>query len=183
MLNFLKDLGNLLFNGRFWRNFLPIPAKSNLSLGNTTPNFTLTDITNNQTIELSNYQNDRPVIVAFTRIFTEKYYCPLCKPHIKELNDNYETLKSKGIELLMITSIDSEQCQKAIADLGLKIPLLSDPSCEVFQTYRVGQALGAPLPGQFVLNKEGKLQYKHLFSFLSPNASTEKLLSILEPAN
>ncbi len=183
MLNFFKDLGLLLFNGRFWRNFLPIPAKSKLALGNTVPNFKLTDITNNAEIELSNYQGDRPVILAFTRIFTEKHYCPLCKPHIKELNDNYENFKSKGIELLMITSIDPEQCQKAISDLGLKMPLLSDPDCEVFKSYKVGQALGAPLSGQFVLDREGKLQYKHLFSFLSPNASSEKLQSILEPAS
>ena len=183
MLNFLNNLGLLILNRRFWRNFWPIPAKSKLALGSTPPDFGLTDITNNKTIKLSSYQDDQPVILAFTRIFTEKHYCPLCKPHIAELNQNYETLKSKGIELLMITSIDAEQCQKAIADLDLKIPLLSDPSCEVFKTYRVGQALGAPLPGQFVLDREGKLQYKHLFSFLSPNASTEKLLSILEPAS
>jgi peroxiredoxin len=53
---------------------------------------------------------------------------------------------------------------------------LSDPSCRVFRNYKVGQALGAPLPAQFVLNQEGKLRYKHLFSFLDHNASVEKLL-------
>jgi hypothetical protein len=37
-------------------------------------------------------------------------------------------------------------------------------------------ALGAPLPAQFVLDKEGKLRYRHLFSFLDYNASVEKLL-------
>lgn len=183
MLNFFKDLGLLIFNGRFWRNFLPIPAKSKLSSGQTTPDFQLTDITNNKTIELANYRGDRPVILAFTRIFTQKHYCPLCKPHIVELNENYEALKSKGIELLLITSTKPEQTEKVIADLGLKMPVLSDPSCEIFKNYRVGQALGAPLPGQFVLDREGLLKYKHLFSFLCPNASTEKLLSMVEGAS
>jgi peroxiredoxin len=46
----------------------------------------------------------------------------------------------------------------------------------VFRTYNVGQALGAPLPAQFVLDQEGRLRYKHLFSFLDHNASVEKLL-------
>jgi peroxiredoxin len=61
--------------------------------------------------------------------------------------------------------------------LGIKIPLLSDPSCRVFRAYDVGQALGAPLPAQFVLDAQGKLRYKHLFSFLSNNASIETLLA------
>jgi len=58
------------------------------------------------------------------------------------------------------------------------MPLLTDPSCSVFHTYEVGQALGAPLPAQFVLDKQGKLRYKHLFSFLSNNANVETLLEM-----
>ncbi len=175
MLSFAQ-LKDLILNRRFWDNFFPRPATSTLALGNTTPDFELEDITNNRTIKLSDYQNQRPVIVAFTRIFTEKVYCPLCLPHIKELNEKYENLTARGIELLTIASIDPQQSQQVVSDLGLKIPLLSDSSCKVFQSYQVGQALGAPLPAQFVLDREGKLNYKHLFSFLSPNASVEKLL-------
>ncbi|MHC5824917.1 MAG: redoxin domain-containing protein, partial [Nostoc sp.] len=68
------------------------------------------------------------------------------------------------------------QSQIVVKDLGLKMPLLSDPSCRVFRTYQVGQALGAPLPAQFVLDKQGKLRYWHSFSFLDHNASVETLL-------
>lgn len=77
----------------------------------------------------------------------------------------------------MITSTDKRQSQKVVIDLGLKIPLLSAPSCGVFRAYEVGQALGGLLPAQFVLDKEGKLSYKHLFSFLDHNASVETLLA------
>jgi peroxiredoxin len=76
----------------------------------------------------------------------------------------------------MITSTDERQSQTVINDLHLKMPLLSDPSCGIFRTYEVGQALGAPLPAQFVLDKQGKLRYKHLFSFFSNNARLETLL-------
>ena len=79
----------------------------------------------------------------------------------------------------MITSTDERQSQKVVSDLGLKLPLLSDPSCNVFRAYNLGQALGAPLPAQFVLDQQGKLRYKHLFSFLDHNASVEKLLEEL----
>lgn len=165
-----------LFNKRFFRNFLPIPASNILQLGHTTPDFQLPDITNGTVIKLSDYRGKKPVLLALTRIFTEKNYCPFCYPHIKSLNENYEHFKSRGIEVLMMTSTDERQSQIVVKDLNLKMPLLSDPSCRVFRTYQVGQALGAPLPAQFVLDKQGKLRYKHLFSFLDHNAGIEKLL-------
>ncbi|MBW4620473.1 MAG: redoxin domain-containing protein [Cyanosarcina radialis HA8281-LM2] len=169
-----------LFNQRFLNNFVPIPATNNLSLGRIPPDFELPDITSDRLVKLSSYRGVKPVLVDFTRIFTEHQYCPLCYPHIQALNDSYEQFVAKGVEVLMITSTDKQQSQKVVKDLGLKMPLLSDPSCFSFRAYHVGQALGAPLPAQFLLDREGKIRYKHLFSFLSPNAEIETLLKILE---
>ncbi|MCF4967885.1 peroxiredoxin family protein [Nostoc sp. CMAA1605] len=166
-----------LFNERFLRNFLPIPASNELRLEIGTPDFQLPDITNGKLVKLSDYRGKKPILLAFTRIFTEKQYCPFCFPHIKALNENYEQFQQRDIEILLITSTDEKQSQIVVRDLGLKMPLLSDSSCRVFRTYRVGQALGAPLPAQFVLDKNGKLRYKHLFSFLDHNATVETLLS------
>lgn len=166
-----------LFNERFFRNFLPIPALDELKIGLGTPDFKLTDITNNRVIKLSEFRGKQPVLLAFTRIFTEKQYCPFCYPHIKALNENYEKFTERGIEVLLVTSTDKKQSQIVVRDLGLKMPLLSDSSCYVFRTYQVGQALGAPLPAQFVIDKEGKLLYRHLFSFIDHNASVDKLLA------
>jgi len=169
-----------LVNERFFRNFLPIPATNTLNLGETTPDFNLLDISNNRQVKLSSYRGKQPVLLAFTRIFTEKQYCPFCFPHIKAMNENYERFIEKGIEVLMITSTDTQQSQKVVQDLSLKMPLLSDPSCPSFQAYEVGQALGAPLPGQFLLDQQGRLRFKHLFSFLSSNAEVETLLKAIE---
>lgn len=166
-----------LLNERFFRNFFPIPATSELRLGEPTPNFKLPDITHKRQVKLQDYRGERSILLAFTRIFTEKQYCPLCYPHIKALNENYEQFVERGVEVLMIASTDQQQSQKVVQDLGLKMPLLSDPSCLVFRAYGAGQALGAPLPAQFVLDRQGKLRFKHLFSFLSPNADLEMLLN------
>lgn len=173
------DFSNLI-NERFWHNFLPMPANNTLITGLKTTDFELPDITNNKMVKLSGYRNKQPVILAFTRIFTEKVYCPFCFPHILALNENYEKFVEKGVELLMITSTDQEQSQIVVQDLGLKMPLLSDPTCRVFRRYHVGQALGAPLPAQFVLDSQGILHFKHLFSFLDHNASVEKLLDVVD---
>ncbi|PSO48863.1 MAG: alkyl hydroperoxide reductase [Cyanobacteria bacterium SW_9_44_58] len=170
-----------LFNRRFFNNFFPLPASSPLIVGLKTPNFELPDATNDQQVKLNDYREQKPVILAFTRIFTEKQYCPLCYPHIVELNKRYEEFRQRNIEVLMITSTDVSQSQQVVKDLGIQFPLLSNPTCSVFRKYGVGQALGAPLPGQFVLDEEGVLRYKHLFSFLSPNASVDELLSVFSP--
>jgi peroxiredoxin len=169
-----------LLNERFFRNFFPVPATNTLKLGETTPSFQLPDITNNRQVRLSSYRRKQPVILAFTRIFTEKQYCPFCYPHIKAMNENYERFTQRGVEVLMLTSTDTRQSKQVVTDLSIKMPLLSDPSCKVFQAYEVGQALGAPLPAQFLLDRYGKLRFKHLFSFLSPNAEVETLLDAID---
>lgn len=166
-----------LFNQRFFNNFLPIPATNQLVLGSSPPDFILPDIKHNQTIRLSDYFNQKPIILAFTRIFTEKQYCPFCYPHIISLNQYYEKFLARGTEILMITSTDQRQSEIVVKDLGLKMPLLSNPDCRVFRMYHTGQALGAPLPAQFVIDKTGKIRYKHLFSFIDTNAHPDKLLT------
>jgi peroxiredoxin len=165
-----------LFSDRFFRNFFPIPASNDLAYGLTTPDFVLPDITHGKTVQLSSYRGHKPVVLAFTRIFTENQYCPFCFPHIKALNEQYQEFRDRNIELLMITSTDERQSAIVVQDLGLQMPLLSDPACQVFRAYQTGQALGAPLPAQFVLDLAGRLRYRHLFSFLYHNASPEILL-------
>ena len=169
-----------LLNQRFFKNFLPIPATNVLAKGMITPSFELPDVTNGRSIKLTDFRRRRPVVLAFTRIFTEKQYCPLCFPHIKALNEQYEAFLDRDVELLLITSTDTKQSKTVVKDLGLKMPLLSDSSCKSFRDYQTGQALGAPLPAQFVLNKVGQLRYKHVFSFLDQNASIETLLNVVD---
>lgn len=169
-----------LLSQRFFNNFFPIPATNTLAIGQRTPDFELPDIKHGQRRKLSDYRSQQPVILAFTRIFTAKQYCPFCFPHIKALNENYEKFTTRGVEVLLITSTDERQSEIVVRDLGLKMPLLSDPSCRVFRAYNVGQALGAPLPAQFVLDDQGHLRFKHLFSFLSHNASVEELLAAID---
>ncbi len=170
-----------LLNRRFLHNFLPIPATNQSYCGVATPDFELPDITNGRRVHLRDYRGQQPLILAFTRIFTEKQYCPLCLPHIVALNKNYHRFTELGVEVLMLTSTDERQSQIVVRDLGLKLPLLSNPGCDVFRRYGVGQALGAPLPAQFILAADGKLRYKHLFSFLDTNASVDTLLEQVQP--
>ncbi len=167
-----------LFNRRFFDNFIPQPANSSLQIGELAPDFELPNV-HGDPVRLSDYRGQKPVVLAFTRIFTEKLFCPFCYPHIQELKARYEEIRALGAELLMVTSTDPVQSQQIQADLQLPYPLLVDPECKTFRLYGVGQALGAPLPGQFIVDREGRLRYKHLFSFAQPNASTDEVLRVL----
>jgi peroxiredoxin len=168
-----------LINRRFFDNLLPIPAQNELELGSIAPEMQIEDVRNGRQIKLSDYRGVQPVILYFTRIFTDRQYCPFCYPHIKAMNERYAEFVDRGVEVLMITSTDREQSKIVVRDLDLKMPLLSDPSCARFRRYHVGQALGAPLPAQFIVNREGRIVFKHLFSFIHHNADVNLLLDLL----
>ncbi len=168
-----------LINRRFFDNFLPIPAENELELGSIAPEIQIQDVRTDRQIKLSDYRGVQPVVLYFTRIFTEQQYCPFCYPHIKAMNERYDEFVDRGAEVLMITSTDAQQSKMVVRDLDLQMPLLSDPSCARFRRYSVGQALGAPLPAQFVLNKDGRIIFKHLFSFIHHNAEVDTLLDVL----
>lgn len=130
-----------LLNQRFLNNFLPIPATNALAKGMITPNFELPDVTNGRSVTLTDFRRRRPVVLAFTRIFTEKQYCPFCFPHIKALNEHYEAFLDRNVELLLITSTDVKQSKTVVQDLSLKMPLLSDPAVKVFAPIRLDKHL------------------------------------------
>lgn len=170
-----------LLNQRFAHNFLPIPATNQAAIGTLAHTFELLNVADGQRVKLTDYTNRHTfVVLAFTRIFTEKQYCPLCYPHILKLNAAYNHFQQRNVEVLLITSTDPEQSQIVRQDLGLKLPLLSDSSCRVFRQYEVGQALGAPLPAQFVVDPLNQIRFRHLFSFIDPNASVERLLAAID---
>ncbi|MGK7952450.1 MAG: peroxiredoxin family protein [Xenococcaceae cyanobacterium] len=169
-----------LFNRRFASNFIPLPPGQVPAVGSIAPDFSLPIIGGSQKIRLSDYQGKQPVVLAFTRIFTEKLFCPYCYPHIQDLKKRYQEFKDKGAELLMITSTDPVQSQQIVARLSLPYPFLYDPECSIFRRYGVGQALGAPLPAQFIVDSEGRITFRHLFAFTDGNAETDTILRELD---
>lgn len=163
-----------LISRRFFKNLLPVPATCQFQLAQELPNFTLVGV-EGASHRLSDYRG-KPVVLAFTRIFTEKQYCPFCYPHLVALAEAHQQFVGLGAVVLLVTSTDMAQSKVVQRELSLKMPLLVDPGCRSFRQYGTGQALGAPLPAQFVLDSEGKLRFQHLFSFAQPNATPERLL-------
>ena len=169
---------NNLLEHRVVKNFIPLPPLNAPKKGELALDFELPCINQSQ-VKLSDYQGVKPVVLAFTRIFTEKLFCPYCYPHINELNQRYQEIKDAGAELLMVSSTDKKQSQEIVDNLNLSYPLLYDPDCTTFRQYGLGQALGAPLPAQFIIDPQGKITFRHLFSFVDGHASTDRILAEL----
>jgi peroxiredoxin len=168
-----------LFNRRFAKNFVPLPPFKVPAVGEVAPDFSLPQV-NGGSVQLSDYRGKQPVVLAFTRIFTEKLFCPFCYPHIQDLKTRYQEIRDRGAELLMIASIDPLQSQQVVEQLYLPYPFLSDPDCQIFRRYGVGQALGAPLPAQFIIDRNGLITFRHLFSFVDSNAETDTILTEID---
>ncbi len=168
------------FNRRFAQNFIPLPPFQVPKVGTIAPDFSLPQVARDQKVQLSDYRGKKPVVLAFTRIFTEKLFCPFCYPHIQDLRERYPEICDRGAELLMISSTDPVQSQQVVEDLNLPYPFLYDPDCQTFRRYGAGQALGAPLPAQFIIDRDGKVIFRHLFSFTDSNAETDTILAQLD---
>ncbi|MDJ0744278.1 MAG: peroxiredoxin family protein [Xenococcaceae cyanobacterium MO_167.B27] len=169
-----------LFNRRFASNFIPLPPGQVPKVGSIAPDFSLPIVGGGHDVKLSDYRGKQPVVLAFTRIFTEKLFCPYCYPHIQDLKERYQEFKDKGAELLMISSTDPVQSHEIVDQLSLPYSFLYDPDCSIFRRYGVGQALGAPLPAQFIVDSLGRITFRHLFSFIDGNAETDTILKELD---
>lgn len=166
-------------NQRYLKNFVPLPGMKEPAVGQLAPDFELPCV-GGDLIKLSDYREKKPVFLAFTRIFTEKLFCPFCYPHIQDLKQRYSEIVDRGAELLMVSSTDQVQSEQVVSDLMLPYPFLYDPACVSFRNYGAGQALGAPLPAQYVVDLEGRIRFRHMFSFVDHNAGMDDILAILD---
>lgn len=169
-----------LTGASFWRFWLPQPPRLALPLGQIPPDFALGDVTHQRTVRLANWRGKQPIVLFFYRVVADVVYRPERYAYLGAINQAYPQFRDAGAEVLVVTNTVQRQGQAMVDDLGLTLPLLSDYSGSTFRAYHTGQALGAPLPAQFVLDAQGRLRYCHLCSLLHPNASLETLLAVLE---
>ncbi|WP_017298039.1 peroxiredoxin family protein [Nodosilinea nodulosa] len=164
----------------WWRYWVPLPPLLGLPFGQIPPDFALWDVTHQRTVRLANWRGKQPVVLVFCRITAAIAYGAQTHDHLMAMDKAYAQFRNAGAEVLAISSQPQRQTQAVVEDLGLSLPLLSDPTGTVFQAYHTGQAWGAPLPAQFMLDAQGRLRYCHLFSLLHQAAAPETLLATLE---
>ncbi|MEO1067671.1 MAG: redoxin domain-containing protein [Cyanobacteria bacterium J06638_6] len=163
--------------GCYW---VPRPPLLALPKGQICPDFALWDATHQRTVRLANWRGKQPVVLIFCRIFADLVYSPQRYGYLSAINQTYPRFRNAGAEVLLVTNTIQRQGEALVSDLGLTLPLLCDATGSSFRAYFTGQALGAPLPAQFVLDAQGCLRYCHLCSVLHPQAPPEILLERVE---
>jgi peroxiredoxin len=163
-----------------WRYWVPLPPRLDLPLGQIPPDFALWDVTVGRTVRLANWRGKQPVVLTFVRGLADLVYSPQRYAHLVAMNEAYSTFRNAGAEVLAVIPAVPRQGQAMVSDLHLTLPLLCDPTGDSFRRYHTGQAWGAPLPAQFVLDAQGRLRSSHLFSLLHTHADPAQLLTQIE---
>lgn len=147
-------------NANFVANFVPRFAEDKFQIGEIAPDFELPDADGNMH-KLSDFRG-KPLLLVFTRIFTDKIFCPLCFPHLNNLKKDYQAFLEKGANVVVVSSTNIEMTKQIMIEQAYPFVMLSDSEWRVFKQYGLGAALGAPLPAQFLLDKNGAIQFKYV---------------------
>lgn len=164
--------------GKFIENIFPRPAKRTIKVGDVAPAFSLLEASG-KAFNLRDFLGKR-VLLVFTRIYTDKIICPLCYPHLASLKKDFPKFSALDTEVVVINTTSADMTCEMAAQAGFPFTMLSDENWEVFKLYGLGAAAGAPLPGQFIIGRDGRILFIYLCDrFPNPPANAE-MLSLLK---
>ena len=126
----------------------------NINAQQKAPNFKLEDL-NGEYVELRNLLGDGPLLISF--------WATWCKPCVEELNEYkklYSEYKSKGFNIIAISTDDEKTVAKVkpfVKSKNYNFPVLLDTNSEVARKYYVQN-----VPYTFLLDEKGNIVYSHL---------------------
>lgn len=175
MSSFLGSVNPI--NLKFLENLLPRPSKRLVEVGDLAPDFELPDGTGAK-VRLSDFRGKR-VLLVFTRIFTDKIFCPLCFPHLSNLKKDFNEFQSEDVEVLVINTTSEEMTREIATEQQYPFKLLSDEHWEIFHLFGLGAAIGAPLPGQFLIDRDGKVLFIYTANTLPNMPENKEMFNLL----
>lgn len=175
---------------------LPEPG---LKLGETAPDFTLSDPTG-LNISLSSLLKKGPVVLVFYR----GAWCPYCNMHLHVLLESLPGIRRHGAQLVAITPQNPDKSAEQFKKDGYPFLVLSDLDSSVMQAYRlyyeldpelirVYKKLGLniedfngpgrnvlPVPGTFVLDQKGVVRARHADTDYTQRMEPAEILRVLK---
>ncbi len=180
--------------------FLYAQNKPNgLKVNDTAPDFTAKD-QSGKSIHLKSQLEKKTVVLVFYR----GQWCPFCNKELKALEDSLQLISAKGAIVLAVSPEKPENITKTIEktkatysvlyDEGLKIMKSYDVAFAVdsltiakYKTYGIdftaanGDVNGAnlPVPAIYIINKKGKIAFRHFDPDYRKRASIKEIVSHL----
>ena len=131
-----------------------------LTVGDTAPDFTLTDDQGAQ-VSLSDFRGQKVIVYFYPAAMT-----PGCTTQACDFSDNINTLHREGFEVLGISPDKPEKLAKFRAKDGLTIRLLSDADRSVMNAYAAfgekklyGKTVEGVIRSTVVVDEEGKVSH------------------------
>lgn len=155
-----------------------------LQIGKMAPNFITVGVYKNQLgkVRLSDYRGKKYVVL----IFYPANFTSISTSELLRLNDFTKELRKLSTQILAI-SLDSPfshlqflltvQSQKRV--LYLDYPLVSDLTQKITSQYRVLNDQGICLPGVYIIDKDGIIQYYTVYNLLC-GRNIGEIISILK---
>jgi len=170
-----------------------------LPVNATAPDFTAKDQNGNK-VSLKEKLRIGSVVLVFYR----GQWCPYCNKQLKKLEDSLSYIINKGATLITVTPEKPENISKTIEKTKATYPILFDNGLKIMKSYDVAftvdektiskyknygidftEANGAdngahlPIPAVFVINKEGKIVFRHFDPDYTKRASVAEILRYL----
>lgn len=158
--------------------------KTSLQIGKIAPNFVTVGVFKKRLgrIRLSDYRGKKYVML----IFYPANFTPLSPTELIALSDNISKFRKLSTQILAV-SIDSpfSHLQSLLLSRkhggleNLNYPLISDLSQTITKDYKLLTEEGLALPGVFIIDKEGIIQYYNVNNLLC-SRSINELIRMLE---
>ncbi|MGF1924103.1 MAG: thioredoxin-dependent thiol peroxidase [Bacteroidia bacterium] len=146
--------------------------------GDPAPKFTSTD-QNGNSISLEQLKGKKVIL-----FFYPKDNTPGCTAEACDFRDNYQSLKSKGFEVLGVSVDDEKSHQKFATKYDLPFTLLADTDHRIVEAYGVwgeksmyGKKYMGTNRTTFIIDEEGNIA--HIINKVDTKKPTEQMLQLI----
>lgn len=170
-----------------------------LSVGEKAPDFTGVDQNYNE-IRLQQLLEKGDVVLIFYR----GVWCPYCRRHLGELQDNLQFVLDEGASVVVVTPEQPEYIDEMVSRTGATFSIVHDKDYQIMRAYNTAfriseQTVDAfrkltmrkasesngnedgvlPVPATYVISKEGKIKYVHFDKDFTNRASVPTIIKQL----
>ena len=169
------------------------------SVGDKAPYFAGVD-QNGKRIISKEMAMDGPLVVVFYR----GVWCPYCKKHVSQLNDELEALTAKNATVILITPEQPEYAKKLLKDTKANFSVITDSDYSIMKQFGVYFTINEntvpraydyvlkhtresngneddalPIPATYVLDKKHVIRYTHFDDDYRNRSNVEDILNAL----
>jgi len=151
---------------------------SQLKAGDKAPEFTAKD-QNGTPVSLTDFKGKTVVLYFYPKDDT-----PTCTVEACDFRDNYQSLLSKGYQVIGVSADDEKSHKKFIKKYNLPFPLLADTDMEIVNAYGVwgekklfGREYMGIIRTTFIIGADGAIQ--HVIDKVDSQAASQQVLDLV----